>query len=405
MNLIRKAILYCQREGLINTAKRTIKKCGEIAAHMPGNILERIFIQKIQKQLKQRVTGKKLYIFISCIDWRIPLFQRPHQMAQVLSQYENGHVLFVSTKDRYDNFAGYFSVNEHLDVVSWRIVNKLGDVLKTAETVTVFKSWPRQAELLDYIPYDKLIYEYIDDISLFYYYTEELKEKHYQLIQNADLTVCTARVLYDEAKAIAKKAILSPNAGDYDFFYNNRNCTIEPTLVSKIKKYNCVLGYYGCLASWFDYDLVINVAKSKPDWCFVLVGYCFDGTISRLREVDLPNIIIYPAQPYRNLPSFVAGFDIQTIPFVINDITKATSPVKLFEYMASGKPILTSQLPECTQYASVMTYNDEDDFVDKVQQLLDLRYDINYNNLMDKEARNNTWDSRVEEIFNELYGG
>ena len=137
----------------------------------------------------------------------------------------------------------------------------------------------------------------------------------------------------------------------------------------------------------------------------MLVGYCFDGTISRLREAALENIIIYPAQAYNRLPAFVASFDIQIIPFVINEITRATSPVKLFEYMASGKPILTSAMPECLQYRSVAVYKTTEEFIETANHLRQIRHDPDYIIQMDKEAKNNTWESRVNEILNVLNGG
>lgn len=136
----------------------------------------------------------------------------------------------------------------------------------------------------------------------------------------------------------------------------------------------------------------------------MLVGYCFDGTVSRLHEASLDNIILYPAQPYQSLPAFTSAFDIQTIPYLINEITKATSPVKLFEYMATGKPILTSAMPECLRYDSVTTYQDTQDFIRNVYRLLSLRDDAAYRNIMEAEAKANTWDSRVIEILNALNG-
>lgn len=404
MNLVKKAILFCKKEGLAHTVSRAAKKTWEIASHTPYALREKMCPGTYARRLQQRIAGKQVYVLIPCIDWNIPIFQRPHQIATVLAKKDNAHVVFVSDEYCYDNFAGMFSVNDRLDVVSWRIIPKLQKTFASAETVTVFMSWPRQAQLLQDIPYEKLVYEYIDDLSLFYYYTQEMIDRHYELIRQADLTVCTARALYEDALPVAKKAILSPNAGDYSFFHGSKDCPPEPSLVEKTAGYSCVLGYYGCLASWFDYDLVLEVARRKPDWCFVFVGYCFDGTIQHLKSNPLPNIILYPAQPYEKLPSFVAGFDIETIPFVIDDITKATSPVKLFEYMASGKPILTSRLPECLQYKSVCTYEGADDFIAQAEKLRNLPRSDSYFTVMEEEARSNTWDSRVNTIITQLNG-
>ena len=399
MNIVKKSFLYLKKEGLRKTLARTAGKTWEILAHAPYQLEEKLFAQKYAARLQERIAGKKVYILIPCIDWNIPIFQRPHQIATVLAAEPDAHVLFVSDEYRYDNFAGMQTVSEHLDLVSWRIIPQLTQIYAAAESVTVFMSWPRQAALLEHIPYQKLVYEYIDDLSLFYYYTQELIDKHYALIREADLTICTARSLYEDALPYTQRILLSPNAGDYNFFHDNRDCAPRADLVEKVQGYHCVLGYYGCMASWFDYDLVLEVARKKPDWCFVFVCYCFDGTIDRLNREKLPNIILYPAQPYQKLPSFITSFDIQTIPFVIDDITKATSPVKLFEYMASGKPILTSRLPECLQYESVVTYRDADDFIQKAEQLLHEAPDSPYFQTMEKEAKENTWQARIDEIL------
>ncbi len=404
MGFLKKVFLFFRREGFRSTLIRTFQKLGEQLRLVPYRIKERLFLGRYRKMAAEHIRGKRVYVVAACIDWNIPLFQRPHQMATALAAREGAQVLFVSERQRYDFFAGILSVGPQLDVISERLAASLGKEFGEAAEVIVFKSWPRNAGLLERIPYQKLVYEYIDDISLFYYYSEDMKKKHYELIRHADLTVCTSRALYEDALPLAKKAILSPNAGDYSFFHNNKNCPPAPGLAEKTAGYECVVGYYGCLAEWFDYDLVLEVACRKPNWCFLLVGYCFDGTVSRLREAGLENIILYPAQPYAKLPSFVAAFDIQCIPFVINDITNATSPVKLFEYMATGKPILTSKLPECLRYRSVATYSGSDDFIAKAEELMRLRYDGEYLSVMEAEAKENTWAARTQEILDFVNG-
>lgn len=402
MNLIRKAFLFYRKEGIRHTVSRIAGKCWDMAVRLPGVAAERLYLKKYLSSVAEKAAGKHVYVMIPCIDWGIPLFQRPHQLAVALARLSDVQVFFVSDEYHYDNFAGIMPIGRQLDVISCRIADKLQPALAGASRITVVMSWPRQAHLLEYISYDELIYEYIDDLSLFYYYTQEMRDRHYQLIAEADLAVCTAQTLYEDARHYTERALLSPNAGDYAFFHENRNCPVEPSMVARIGKYSCVLGYYGCLASWFDYDLVLHAARARPDWCFVLVGYSFDGTASRLHQTGLENILLYPAQPYEKLPAFVSGFDIQIIPFILDSITRSTSPVKLFEYMASGKPILTAAMPECLQYRSVLTYQDTEDFLDKVPKALSLASDSSYLEQMDQEARRNTWDARVEEILNAL---
>jgi hypothetical protein len=113
-------------------------------------------------------------------------------------------------------------------------------------------------------------------------------------------------------------------------------------------------------------------------------------------------LIQYPAQPYKNLPSFVSAFDIETIPFLLNEVTEATSPVKLFEYMASSKPIITSVLPECKKYQSILLYDDAESFILQVEKAIGFKPDDLYYSVLEKEALENTWQIRVEKILNNL---
>lgn len=405
MNLIQKVLYFFEREGIKATIKRIVVKCRNLVFHIPNTVKEQLLVGRYVQQASKKAVDKDVYLLLYCFDWNTPLFQRPHQIATALSERKNTYVLFVSDEYYYDNFAGIMSINENLDVISWRILKTVAPALSSAKRITVFKCWPIHMELLDTVRYDAMVYDYMDDLSLLSYRTEELQKAHYHLMEMADLTVCTARSLYEDSLEHARKAIFSPNAGEYAFFHSNRFCQPDPALMKQVKDYSCVLGYYGCLADWFDYDLVLQVAMQKPDWCFVLVGHCIDGSVSKLQKAALKNIILYPAQSYQKLPQIVSVFDIQTIPFRLNEITVGTSPVKLFEYMASAKPILTSNMPECRRYRSVTTYIGIEDFIEKIPKLLEVARDSDYLNQMNEEAKANTWDARVSEILKVLYGG
>lgn len=92
------------------------------------------------------------------------------------------------------------------------------------------------------------------------------------------------------------------------------------------------------------------------------------------------------------------------IPFIINDITESTSPVKLFEYMATNVPILTTDMPECRKYKSVIIGKNHEDFLNKIDSTIELINDKNYLDLEMKEARDNTWMQKAEIIVDLLDG-
>ena len=102
------------------------------------------------------------------------------------------------------------------------------------------------------------------------------------------------------------------------------------------------------------------------------------------------------------MQNYASRIDVLTIPFLINDITKATSPVKLFEYMALNKPIVTTDMDECRKYESVLIGHDHDEFLAQLDRALELRSDPQYLELLDREALANTWKEKAKCILDEL---
>lgn len=98
------------------------------------------------------------------------------------------------------------------------------------------------------------------------------------------------------------------------------------------------------------------------------------------------------------LKNYARCADVLMIPFKINDITKSTSPVKIFEYMALHKPIVTTNMPECRKYKSVMIGHDKEEFIGLIAKAMDMRVDSNYIKLLDKEAKENDWSKKAKAI-------
>ena len=161
------------------------------------------------------------------------------------------------------------------------------------------------------------------------------------------------------------------------------------------------MGYYGALAAWFDYELLKKIDASGK-YQVVLFGIKYDDSFDRSGVENCKNVHFLGAKDYRILQNYAARIDILTIPFLINDITKATSPVKLFEYMALNKPIVTTDMDECRKYQSVLIGHTHEEFLEMLDRAMALREDSEYISLLNKEALENTWKEKAKSILDEL---
>jgi glycosyltransferase involved in cell wall biosynthesis len=119
----------------------------------------------------------------------------------------------------------------------------------------------------------------------------------------------------------------------------------------------------------------------------------------RIAEVTaLPNAFYLGKKAYGELPAYLAHFDVATIPFVLNPVTHACSPVKLFEYMAAGKPVVATRMREILKYKSVRFAGTATEFVAEIEAALKLRENEDHRALLRAEAEANTWRARAETL-------
>ena len=154
--------------------------------------------------------------------------------------------------------------------------------------------------------------------------------------------------------------------------------------------------YYGALAKWFDYKLIKEIAKTNK-YNIVLFGIKYDESFDENLNNE-ENIYFMGPRDYKVLKYYAKKADVLTIPFLINNITKATSPVKIFEYMALNKPIVTTDLNECRKYKSVLIAKNHKDFIKKLNEAIKLKKDRKYLALLEKEAKENDWSYKAKAI-------
>lgn len=368
---------------------------------------------KEYSKLKKICTNKKynsIFIFYPYTEWDIPIFQRPQQIALSLTKRDDILYLFCTKNNHFDHVEGIFKkVKDNLLVVTdFEYLNKLklkNKIIHLYSTDTISKYSLIEKALKNN---DKVLYEYIDEIheSISGNIPESFYQKHNKIMENEDVyIIATADKLLNDVKKCRKKnfALSTNGVTVEDFKYNLK---IVPDEIKRIKKdYNKIICYYGSLAVWFDYELIKKCAAKYPDYAFILIGFEYDDSYKKSGVEEYKNIIYLGKIDYKLLINYTQHVDLLTIPFLINEVTESTSPVKLFEYMATQKPILTTAMPECKKYKSVIIGNNHDDYIKKIDSTIKLSKDEKYKKLETKEAIENTWDSKAETILNLVNGG
>ncbi len=166
-----------------------------------------------------------------------------------------------------------------------------------------------------------------------------------------------------------------------------------------------VVGYHGSLARWFDYRLLLDAARARPRWQFVLVGPAdFDDAWDRRALAAQENLHWLGPKRHGELPDYLRFFDVATIPFKVNSITRACSPIKLFEFLALGKPVAATALDECRGFLGVHIAESPEDYPGALDRALEASRDPRCAESLRAEAASHTWARRAGELWIRLFG-
>ena len=180
-----------------------------------------------------------------------------------------------------------------------------------------------------------VVYDCMDDHAGFSTNRPEMLKQEEELIRGARLVLVSSERLRERVVELNPSCLLVPNACDFAHFSKVGAAPRGP---------RPTIGYYGAIADWFDADLVADLAERRNDWDFVLVGSTFTADTSRLAR--LPNVSLPGEQPYADLPAWLDRFDVLILPFKRMPLTEATNPVKAYEILAAGRPLVSVPLPE-----------------------------------------------------------
>ncbi|MHB1556914.1 MAG: glycosyltransferase [Isosphaeraceae bacterium] len=187
-----------------------------------------------------------------------------------------------------------------------------------------------------------IVYDCMDDHAGFLHNGPGTIESESRLVATADLVVASSGRLHDSLAGRARRSALIRNACEYEHF---SGVPSKPPAANG----SPTIGYYGAIAEWFDGRLVAELAAIRPGWRFELIGSTLAGDVRALEVY--PNVRLLGECPYAELPRRVEGWDAYIIPFRRVPLTEATNPVKVYEMLATGKPVAAVALPELVPIA------------------------------------------------------
>jgi len=162
------------------------------------------------------------------------------------------------------------------------------------------------------------------------------------LMAAAELVVVSSAALEQEARKHARNVLLLRNGCDYEHFASTPEAGGPRP----------VIGYYGAISDWFDVELVAALATRRPDWEFLLIGATYGAAVQPL--TSLPNVTMPGERPYAELPSWLGVMNVAIIPFRRTSLTEATNPVKVYEMLAAGRPVVSVAIPEVAALAPLV---------------------------------------------------
>jgi UDP-galactopyranose mutase len=187
---------------------------------------------------------------------------------------------------------------------------------------------------------DAVVYDCMDELSLFRGAPAELVEREARLLAGADLVFTGGQSLYEAKRERHGSVHAFPSSIDAQHFGRARAALPEPADQASIPRPR--LGYFGVIDERIDLDLLAGVADARPDWQIVMLG-----PVVKIDPATLPrraNLHYLGMKDYGELPVYLAGWDAALMPFARNESTRFISPTKTPEYLAGGRPVVSTPI-------------------------------------------------------------
>jgi UDP-galactopyranose mutase len=321
-------------------------------------------------------------VCLSHLRWNF-VFQRPQHLLSRAAR--EGRVLFLEESVEGDDAA--LEVRDHEGVLVGvpRLPRRTSDatatrLLKSLVSEAVTRWMPHPYVLWYYTPMAlpftthlrpaAVVFDCMDELSAFAGAPEALRLREAELFKKADVVFTGGQSLYEAKRSRHANIYSFPSSVDAAHFAQARTLRREPSDQAAIPHVR--IGFFGVIDERMDYELLRGVAAARPQWQIILVG-----PTAKIDPLALPaaaNIHYLGAKTYSELPAYIAGWDVAMLPFARNEATRYISPTKTPEYLAAGKPVVSTSIRDVVrpygQKGLARIADGVDDFVAAVEAAL-----------------------------------
>lgn len=281
-------------------------------------------------------------------------------------------------------------------ILRWRL-RRLIERLNFKEPILWFYL-PTAADLMGQLGEKFCLYHCVDNwLTYPGYRNSNFQDLEKKLFEFSDAVFISNKLLFDSKKELNKNTYYLSHGVEFEHY--QRLFSPDDPLPADIRELDRpIIAMVGEVAGWVDYGLLRRIAEAGTKWSIVLIGPIgYDADIGKIKNIR--NVYLLGRKEYRELPNYYRAIDVFIVPFILNEHIKYSTPTRLYEHLASGKPIVTTDFSAAheTGEGLISIAYDCEDFVNKIESALK-EDDASLIGRRKALAKANTWESRAEKI-------
>lgn len=344
------------------------------------------------------------------------IVQRPHHLARLLSRQCSALDVYTVKRHRYNCPELDFEYKLHKRTQAPGPLNRIklmepyvsrydamleqqmcARFFESNSDISIYYGRPRDLSAHEKVS-GTLVYDCVDDFEGFEGRLDpNFHRWEMELCERADYIWVVSKRLQEKLAEYEHKVRYVPNGVSYEHFAKAAPLRLQRQQATDASP--CLI-YVGAIYNWFDSRLVAELANLLPDWRIQLIGPV-ELSKQVLSQMNQPNVSLLGVRDYQSLPTILAQADVAMIPFQLNRLTEATSPIKLFEYLASGLPVVTTPMKEVLPFQEMGVVQCEDSPAAFADAVRNMREHANADRCQ-AIASSSSWQERFSSVLGEL---